>query len=493
MTQLSGEQALAQVHRFLRKGDAVSALRLTAEIVRQAPQFAEGHFAHARALIAMGRTATARAVLDRLAEIAPEDRQGEIHVARAEAYLAEHRPEPAEKAARAAVEHAADAPAAAAVLARSLVGLGRGEEAAAVIADARERGLDGLVIAHAAGLVALAAGTNGGGGTAGTEAIEALRERTGKVGAGVGELVPALRTLAELHAAAGDDDAALTVFKRAAKVAAPGVDPAKHREGIGKMLERWKAEAGRLPSLEGEDTATGGRLAIVVGLPGGSGELAAAIASAAGAADATATHAFLGSAMSVFGVEPAGFAVWVAPPRKATHPQLRTVRDRAIASAFAEAGEAPLAVDAAWAQAYGLGVLPMVFPTAKLVVVDRPLADAAVATVFSEGVPRAPFANDAASSAMVVSDLQSAIDGFVDRSGDGPNPILRTDFDALLGEADDARRELLAFLGLPTDADTLGRARVAAEAFGRSTHAKSGLGERFGSRLKDVARVLGGG
>ncbi|MEM1185753.1 MAG: sulfotransferase [Planctomycetota bacterium] len=491
MTQLSGTQALAQVHQHLRRGDTVSALRLTAEIVRQAPQFAEGQFVHAQVLIRAKRTASARAILAKLDEIAPEAQKAPLDIELARSFLVDERwadaVEPAQRARESGSENELIAAEGAALAIEALAGSGRGEEATGVLEDAKSKGIDTLGLAKAVGVAALQ-----GVGDAGA-AISGLSEHVGKVGAAALDLLPALRTLAELHARGGNDDEAFTVFKRAAKIASPGADPRPHAQGVAKLIEEW-SKVSKLPSLTGDDASGDGgeRYVAVIGLPGGSTGSVAAVAKAAGAVTSSYAHVFLGTAMTVFPSQAAGFAGWLPPMTKATRPQLLKVRESVARLGVSEHPDAPAVIDAQWAQVYGILALPLMLPDAKVVLVDRDIADAAVGSMMSEGAPQAPFAQDAPMAGVALRDVQRLLEhvaGVFGAEG-ATNPFLRVSHDALVSDDDAARCELLSFLGLASGEAELNTSRDAAKSFAGRTHAQAGLAARFEGRIKDLRRAL---
>ena len=491
MTQLSANDALTQVQRTLRRGDAVSALRMSSQIVKQAPQFFPGQALHAEVLMRVGRTATARLLLDRLIAAAPEEHHPPLHLSRARTLLLEGRAGDAVEPAERAHTGRPDDPEAVAAYAEALAGSGRAEDALKALDDAGGRGLDSITMSRARGETALA-----GAGDA-SAAAGGLADATGKVGAAAWELTAALRTLAELRARAGDDDEALTVFKRAAKIAAPGADPAPHAKGVDQLVASWTPETlAKLPHLSSakDDREAGEGFVVVAGLPGGSADAARAVATAGGAHGVSQQYAFVGAVFGTWAAQPAGFSAWLAPPMKATTPHLTRIRDLTLNSARAASGgdETKPFIDAGWAQLYALGALPLILPKAKLVIVDRPLGDAALATLMTESAPQAPFAADPVNAAVTIKDMQRVLDhAWSLLSAEGVlGGALRVSYDALVGDDDAARTELLGFLGLESSGSALAEAKAAAASFTQATHRRAGLSSRFGGRLKDMHRAL---
>jgi len=485
MSQMTADQAIAKVQQLLRRGDPVGAINLTSKIVQQAPQLGIGQFEHARALMRVGRTAASRRLLGALLPVANDASKAAIELETARAFLAEDRPADAVGPAERARDAMPESGAAAAVLAMALALSGRAGEASAALDAAPDDEAATVELAHARGVAAI----EGVGDAA--AAVEGLNEATGRVGAAVPELRDALRTLGELHARAGADDEAFTTFRRAAKLAAPGVDHRPHAKGVDAVIDAW-SKASSLPRLDGEDaTGDGGdRFVIAVGVAGAGSDAVGVLAAAGGGRRVAFTHALLGSAVATLPSAAAGFARVLTPPAKATRPQLRNLRRAALQAAFAEDADAPAAVDSAWGQLYGLGVIPLVTPDAKVVIVERDPADAALACTFSEAAPRCPFANDIVLAAGVQHDQRRLISHGRSMLEDAGVATLAVDYEGLVGEDDATRSRLLAFLGLSSDGAAVDAARAAAEGLRGRLHATPGVAKRFGGRLLDLRRAL---
>jgi hypothetical protein len=325
-------------------------------------------------------------------------------------------------------------------------------------------------------------------------AIASLTEHVSRVGADADHLRDALRTLGELHARAGSDDDAFASFRRAARMRAAQLDPTPHRAAVEKYASGWSRDSLKsAPRLDGEGEQAGAGATFVVGLPGGTGGVVAAIAAAAGVDAVAEPDALVIAALGSLKVEQASYIAFVPRPAALSEPTLRTFRKSLLARIRGDAGDRVL--DPSWPNAYLFSVLPLALPEARIVRVDRPLADACTATFLSEDGPQTPFAGDPAVTARVLTDASNMIDHHwsLVSADDTPNPTHRCEYDALASGDQAAISGLLTFLGVDPDADTLERACSAATRYASDAAHAPGVGERFANKLRDMHRVLADG
>lgn len=487
--QMTADQAIDQVNKLLRRGDTITAFRLSTQIVRQAPGFAGGLLAHARVLTHAGRGGQARMILTRVEPAMPDDQKASVRLDLARAWLCDgHAPQALEITAPLAEANPGD-PRILATHARALAGSGRPVDGAQVALGAIDAGHDTIELATALGHCALE-----GAGDQREPARAALAAHTAKVGADVSSLRDALAVLAELASRAGDDDGAFAAFRRAAKLQNTRLDPAKHTEGVQKFNEGWPADAyAKAPRVAPADTSDEG-LVFVVGLSGGGLAGVSAIAHAVGFTAPTEPDAGVVAAMSELKTEMASFMVYVPRPAVLTEPKLKAFRKDLLRRVRPEvAGDegGRLVVDASFPNVYTLSVLPLAFPNARIVYVDRPLIDAATASYFVERGPQTPFSGDPVVAAAVLRDVQTMLEhhwALVD--ADEGARTLRVSYDALVSEADDARRELLAFLGIDQDDTALAAARDASRKHASFVAHAPGVGQRFAGKLRDLHRAI---
>jgi tetratricopeptide (TPR) repeat protein len=485
--QMTADQAIDQVHKLLRRGDTITAFRLSTQIVRQAPGFAAGLLAHARVLTHAGRGNQARMILTRVEPAMPDDQKASVRLDLARAWLCDgHAAEALEITGPLAEANPTD-PAIAATHARALAGSGRPADGAQAARKAIDGGQDTIDLATALGVCALEGSSDQA-----DPARASLAAHTATVGADVASLRDALAVLAELAARAGDDDAAFAAYRRAAKLQNTRLDPAKHAEGVKKFNDGWPADAyAKAPRLEGADTADDG-LVFVVGLSGGGLGAVSAVARAVGFHAPAEPDASVVATMAELKTEMASFMVYVPRPAALTEPKLKAFRKDLLRRERGEnASDNARIVDASFPNAYTLSVLPLAFPNARIVYIDRPLADAATASYFIERGPQTPFSGDPVVAGAVLRDVQGMLEHhWAMVEADEHARTLRLSYDALVGDADDARRELLGFIGIEADDSALAAARDAARKHASTVAHAPGVGDRFAGKLRDLHRAI---
>jgi tetratricopeptide (TPR) repeat protein len=272
VTQVPLEQVVDHVKKLLRRGDTARAVPIVGDIVRQAGPAPLSRMMQGIMAIQFGQYDHAIQVLEQVSFELIGDDQRDATVALARARTLSGDPEGALITIEPVCE-ADDAPGSAhRAKAEALVAAGRADEARAHLQSLPGDVAEPHEIALAWAAVALEADR---GDPVHEAAIEHLSTERERVGVPAGALADICLAYAELHARAGDDAAAATLFKRSISMNPTKADPRPYAQTVMKLINGWSGPAlGRAQKLESN---TDDRPVFVVGMPGGGPELVAAL------------------------------------------------------------------------------------------------------------------------------------------------------------------------------------------------------------------------
>ena len=491
MTSVPIDRVIEEVYRSLRKGDIVRTVGMVKELARQARQDPRSRLLQAKTAIEFGQAAEAVKLLETLVfELTGEQlSSATIDLARAQMMAGDL--ESAHTTIRPEIEAETPAPAAIAVAAQIQFQMGNEAEALSLLDNASPDEKHAYEIARARGYVALDTGADNPD-LANREqaAIETLKAETQRVGVPACALMPMLIDLGELLARRGEDEQAARAWKRSAGLNPNRIDPRTYAKSVADLAGSWNDKAvSRARTAESGPGGDTERPVFIVGLPGGSASLAAAVLSAHPdiviAGDREALTAAVGRHLAPASAE--GQPI-VPDPAKLTGKQLASAAEVYLSRTASGAETASRVVDPFELNLHTLGVIPQLFPKATVIFIKRDPFDACLASMLAHRDPRLLYVHDPRALAVFAGGLRRLVDLWEGIFSGDDLPLRHTtiDHDALISDPA-ARKALFEEIGMEAPDDSALEAAVKVAT--RNTPCQSGLGARFASNLTQLAEA----
>ncbi len=488
MTQLPLEQVVDHIKKLLRRGDVARAAPILGDIVRQAGPAPLTRMMQGMLAAEFGQYEQSIALLEQVSFELIGDDQRDATIALARARTLAGDPDGALITIEPVCE-TDDAPGSAhRVKAQALVAAGRNDDAAAHLKSVPEGTAEPHEIALAWAALALEADR---GDPIHETAIAHLSTERERVGVPAAALADICLAYGELHARAGDDAPAASLFKRSLSLNPTKVDPRPYAQTVMKIINGWSDKAvSRAQRLDTENADP--RPVFVVGTPGGGPELVAALLAAhtdVHVADhPEALTAMVGRHLvGKPGVEPI-----IDDPSKPGTAQLRAAAEgyleRIHAPEQSDTGPARI-VDAYPLNLHILGLVAQFFPGARVIVARRDPFDACFGCMMKHRDARMIYANNPQATAVFAGGLRRLEDHWLSIFAGEHLPLQHLDiaYEDLSSDPS-APGRLFEFLGL-TAPDTAETDRIR-ERHLRWTGHQTGLQDRFGKRMPELTDAV---